>query len=190
MKHEQPSPWEQASEDSQEDAQSEKSKSQIKREMHALQDLGKELVNLPKEQFAKLMLPDAIRDAILDAQRIRQHGALKRQLQYIGKRLRDVDAEHIREQVDTLNGQSKQAAANLHHIERWRDNLLSEGDNALAQLVSEHPHSDRQYLRQLIRNAKKETKENKPPKSARALFKYLRDLLDAQETSDNQPGNE
>ena len=182
MKPEQPSPWEETTQD---DTQSEKSKSQIKREMHALQDLGKELVNLPKEQFAKLTLPDEIREAILEAQRIRQHGAHKRQLQYIGKRLREVDAEQIRAQVDTLAGQSKQAAANLHLIERWRDNLLSEGDDALAQLVSEFPHADRQYLRQLIRNAKKETKENKPPKSARALFKYLRDLLDANESAGN-----
>lgn len=169
------SPWDDAMQD---DAEIEKSKSQVKREMHALQDLGKELVELPKEQFAKITLPDAIREAILEAQHIHKHGALKRQLQYIGKRLREVDADEIREQLDTLAGQSKQAVANLHHIERWRDSLLSDGDEALEKLVDEFPRADRQYLRQLIRNADKETKQNKPPKSARALFKYLRDLID------------
>lgn len=187
MKPEQPSPWDEAMlESEQEDSQLEKSKSQIKREMHALQDLGKELVNLPKEQFAKLELPEALRDAIIEAQHIHQHGALKRQLQYIGKRLRDVDAEHIREQVDTLAGQSKQAVATLHHIERWRDTLLAEGDSALEQLVTKFPHADRQYLRQLIRNAKKEMKENKPPKSARSLFKYLRELIGENESAETK----
>ena len=166
---------------SEEDA--EKSKSQIKREMHALVDLGKELVNMSKEQFAKIELPDELREAIIEARNIRSHGAHKRQLQYIGKRMRSVDAEHIRGQIDTLAGHSKQAAAALHHIERWRDRLLNEGDSALEALVAEFPHTDRQYLRQLIRNAHKEVQENKPPKSARALFKYLRDLIDASESA-------
>lgn len=156
----------------------EKSKSQVKREMHALLDMGKELVNLSKEQFAKIDLPEEIRDAVVEARNIHQHGAHKRQLQYIGKRLRSVDAEHIREQIDTLAGHSKQAAAALHHIERWRDQLLDEGDSALEALVTEYSSADRQYLRQLIRNAKKEKKENKPPKSARALFQYLRGLME------------
>jgi ribosome-associated protein len=156
----------------------EKSKSQVKREMHALLELGRELVNLPKEQFAKIELPEEVCDAIIEARNIHSHGAHKRQLQYIGKRLRSVDAEHIREQIDTLEGHSKQAAAALHHVERWRDQLLDEGDGALEALVSEFPNTDRQYLRQLIRNAQKEKKENKPPKSARALFQYLRGLME------------
>lgn len=154
------------------------SKSQRKRDMHALQALGKELVNLPKEQFAKIELAEELHDAIVDARGIRQHGALKRQLQYIGKRLRDTDAEQIREQIDTIAGQSSQAAATLHHIERWRDRLLEDGDAALAQLVAEFPDADRQYLRQLVRNAKKETQGDKPPKSARALFQYLKGLME------------
>lgn len=156
----------------------EKSKSQIKREMHALQELGKELVKLPKEQFSKIALPEELYDAISDARQMHKHGALKRQLQYIGKRLRSADAEHIREQLDTLAGHSKQAAAALHHVERWRDRLLDEGDAALEALVTEFPSADRQYLRQLIRNAQKEKKGNKPPKSARALFQYLRELME------------
>lgn len=155
----------------------EKSKSQIKREMHELLALGAELLKLPKEQFAKIELPETLHDAIIEGRRITQHGAHKRHLQYIGKLMRNVDAEHIREQVDTLAGTSKQAAATLHHIERWRDDLLTEGDGALERLLTEFPSADRQYLRQLVRNAKKELTGNKPPKSARALFKYLRELL-------------
>lgn len=156
----------------------EKSKSQVKREAHELLDLGAELLNLPKEQFTKIDLPETLHDAILEGHRITQHGARKRHLQYIGKIMRNVDAEHIREQIDTLAGTSKQAAATLHHIERWRDDLLAKGDDALERLLTEFPSADRQYLRQLIRSAKKETQGNKPPKSARALFKYLRDLME------------
>lgn len=163
--------------------QREKSKSQVKREMHELLALGAEIVNLPKEQFAKLELPENLHDAITEGRRITQHGAHKRQLQYIGKLMRNVDAGQIREQVDTIAGHSKQAAASLHHIERWRDDLLAEGDDALERLLTEFPSADRQYLRQLVRNAKKEMQENKPPRSARALFKYLRELLD--EASDS-----
>lgn len=161
------------------DADEEKSKSQIKREMHALHDLGKELVNLPKEQFSKINLPEELHDAVIDARHMHQHGALKRQLQYIGKRMRFVDAEQIRKQVDTVTGHSKQAVAALHHIECWRDRLLEDGDVGLAALVAEFPGADRQYLRQLARNAKKELVANKPPKSARGLFKYLRGLMES-----------
>jgi ribosome-associated protein len=159
------------------------SKSQIKRDMHALQDLGKELVNLSKEHFSNIELPEELHDAIAEARNIRSHGALKRQLQYIGKRLRSEDSNQIREQLDTITGQSKQAVAALHHVERWRERLLEDGDSALTELMSEFADVDRQYLRQLVRNAKKELAGNKPPKSARALFKYLRGLMDGDNES-------
>ncbi len=157
--------------------QTAKSKSQRKREMTSLQAMGEELVKLPQDQFKKIELPESLYDAITEARHIRQHGAHKRQLQYIGKLMRDVDAAPIREQIDTITGHSKQAAQTLHHIERWRDKLLTEGDQALAALVEEYPQADRQYLRQLQRNAQKEARANKPPKSARLLFKYLRELM-------------
>lgn len=153
------------------------SKSQRKREMLALQYLGEKLVALPAEQFTKIHLPEDLQDAVLIARKIHQHGARKRQLQYIGKLMRTVDAEPIQQQIDTLQGNSQQAAQELHRIENWRDRLLAEGDHVLAKLLGEYPHADRQYLRQLMRNAKKETLENKPPKSARSLFRYLRELI-------------
>jgi ribosome-associated protein len=154
-----------------------KSKSQRKREMHALQELGEELVKLSKEQFEKITLPDDLHDAIVEARHIHQRGAHKRQLQYIGRLMRSLDPAPIREQLDTILGHSRQAVENLHQIERWRDRLLAEGDHTLEELVTQYPETDRQYLRQLIRNANKETLDNKPPKSTRALFRYLRDLI-------------
>lgn len=165
------------SDDESNDIEEEKSKSQIKREMHDLQELGKELVNLSKEHFSKIELPEELHDAIAEARNIRSHGALKRQLQYIGKRLRSEDAAQVREQLDTIAGHSKQAVATLHHVERWRERLLENGDAALTELLTEFPDVDRQHLRQLVRNAKKELAGNKPPKSARGLFQYLRGLM-------------
>lgn len=157
-----------------------KSKSQRKREMLALQDLGEELVKLSKEQFEKITLPDDLHDAIVEARHIHQRGAHKRQLQYIGRLMRNVDPAPIQEQLDTIHGHSRQAAENLHQIERWRDRLMTDGDRTLEELVEQYPETDRQYLRQLIRNANRETHDNKPPKSARAMFRYLRDLINSE----------
>lgn len=154
-----------------------KSKSQLKREMHALQSLGEELVKLSKDQFEKVILPEDLHDAVIEARNIRQHGAHKRQLQYIGKLMRSIDPVPIQEQLDTLKGQSTQAAQTLHTIERWRDQLLDNGDQALEKLLAQYPQTDRQYIRQLLRNAHKEIKANKPPKSTRALFRYLREII-------------
>jgi ribosome-associated protein len=153
------------------------SKSQMKREMLALQALGEELVKLPNDQFNKMELPDDLRNAILEARRIHQRGAHKRQLQYIGRLMRDIDAEPIQEQLDTLRGHSQRAAQELHHLERWRDRLLHEGDAALEELLQQYPDADRQNLRQLQRNAHKEALANKPPRAARAMFRYLRELF-------------
>jgi len=153
------------------------SKSQRKRDMLALQALGEELVDLPVEQFNKIDLPENLRIAIMETRRIHQRGARKRQLQYVGRLMRNVDAEPIQEQLDTLRGHSQRAAQQLHHIERWRDRLLAEGDAALEELLHEYPHADIQNLRQLLRSAHKETLTNKPPKSARSLFRSLRELM-------------
>jgi len=154
------------------------SKSQRKRDMHNLQDLGQQLVDLPKDQFDKITLEESLHDAVVDARHIRQHGAKKRQLQYIGKIMRNIDTGPIKEQLDTIQGHSIQATQTLHNIERWRDRLLEQGDQALEELVIQYPQTDRQYLRQILRNAQKEILANKPPKFSRTLFQYLRELLD------------
>lgn len=151
-----------------------KSKSQRKREVESLQDMGKDLIELSKERLMKMDLPENLRTAVLEAQRITAHGATRRQLQYIGKLMRSVDAEAIAEQLAEIRGESTAAKAEFHALERWRERLLSD-DNAVTDWLARHPGSDAQQLRQLIRNARKEAELGKPPKSSRELFRMLRD---------------
>ena len=153
------------------------SKSQLKREMLALQALGTELVDLSQDALARFGLPEKLLEAINAARSIHQRGARKRQLQYIGRLMRDVDPDPIREQLDAIKGQSRQATARLHKIEQWRERMISEGDSAVNAFVEAYPHADRQQLRQLVRSAQKETLENKPPKAFRSLFKNIRDAI-------------
>lgn len=156
------------------------SKSQIKRELLALQDLGAQLVELNDDQLAKLPLGDKLMAAILESRNIRQHIARKRHLKHIGKLLREEDEEAIRVGLDRLFAQDKAATARFHRMEQWRDRLIGEGDGVLAEFINEYPMADRQKLRQLIRNAQKEAAASKPPKSARQLFKEIRDLVEGQ----------
>lgn len=154
------------------------SKSQLKRESHELQALGEKLVELPASKLAKIPLPEELADAIALAQRIKQRGGRKRQLQYIGKLMRKIDAEPIQQAMDTLILDSARETAHLHQLEQWRDRLVIEGDAALGELLEEYPQAERQHLRQLVRNAQRESKQNKPPKSAREIFRYLRELME------------
>ncbi len=154
------------------------SKSQRKREMTALQDMGAELVKLSRARLEKFDLPDNLLSAILEAQRLTSHGAIRRQMQFIGKVMRDVDIEPIAEHLAAVRGESAAAKAEFHALERWRTRLI-ENDQALTEWLSQHPDCDAQQIRQLIRNARKEESEGKPPKSSRALFRLLRDSTDA-----------
>jgi ribosome-associated protein len=160
------------------DAPAPPSKSQRKRESSALQDLGKALVKLPTDRVRKLDLPEALRAAVLEAQRINSHGALRRQMQYIGRLMRDVDAEPIVAQLDAIRGASDSAKAEFHALERWRERLLAD-DGALTDWLAIHPQADAQQLRQLIRNARREATEGKPPRASRALFRMLAEAKDA-----------
>jgi ribosome-associated protein len=150
------------------------SKSQRKRESTALQDMGAELVKLARGRLEKLDLPESLLGALLEAQRLTSHGAIRRQMQYIGKLMRDVEIEPIAEQLAAIKGESDAAKAEFHALEHWRARLLSD-DQALTEWLSRHPDGDAQQLRQLIRNARREAAEGKPPKSSRALFRLLRD---------------
>ncbi|MGM0593119.1 MAG: ribosome biogenesis factor YjgA [Pseudomonadota bacterium] len=152
------------------------SKSEMKRESHALQALGEELVKLPDAQLATIPMPEQLADAVALARRIKARGGRKRQLQYIGKIMRKIDPEPIQQAMAGLKNEAHKETAKLHRLEQWRDRLIAEGDTALAPLLDEYPYADRQHLRQLIRNAQREQKQNKPPKSSRELFRYLREL--------------
>lgn len=152
------------------------SKTRLKRDMLALQALGEELVALSDERLAGLDLPDDLRDAVREAKRISKHGAQRRQLQYVGRIMREVDPAPIRAQLDALEGHSRTHTAWLHRLERWRERLLAD-DDALTELLAAHPGADVPKLRALIRNAEREQAQGKPPKSFRELFQVLRELM-------------
>ncbi|HAN55317.1 MAG: ribosome biogenesis factor YjgA [Pseudomonadota bacterium] len=152
------------------------SKSEIKRQMIALQKLGEELVALPDSKLDKLELPEILRDAINAAKRITAHGGLRRQLQYIGRLMRITDAAPIAEQLSAWRGDNAEVNAVFHRMEHLRTRLL-EDDNALTEFISAHPQADAQQLRNLIRNARREAAASQPPKSSRALFKLIREIL-------------
>lgn len=157
------------------------SKSQRKRDAEAAQQLGKNILALSHDDQNSIDLPENLSNALDDARRIKKNSALKRQLQYIGKLMRHIDLEPIQEQYDKLVNHYGKDIKELHRLENWRDRLLVDGDKALEDLVNEAPNTDRQHLRQLIRQSAKETNLNKPPKSAREIFKYLKTLF-AEET--------
>lgn len=154
------------------------SKSQRKRDAEAAQQLGKDLLNLSVDDLSTIELPESLSKALDDARRIKKNSALKRQLQYIGKLMRHIEIEPIHEQYLKLTNHYGQDVKKFHKLEEWRDRLLSEGDKALEDLINEAPDTDRQHLRQLIRQSAKETRLKKPPKSAREIFKYLKTLFE------------
>lgn len=159
------------------------SKTQIKRQMHALVDLGKNLIELPDTQLRQLPLSDALYDAIKLAQRTSSREALRRQTHYVGKLMRHADAEAISTQLDIWKNGSRAETAALHRLEAIRDKLL-EDDEALTELLRDHPSADIQHLRTLIREGRKEAKRNasllpgqEPQrKHYRALFQALKSL--------------
>ncbi|HLA36065.1 MAG TPA: ribosome biogenesis factor YjgA [Rhodocyclaceae bacterium] len=151
------------------------SKSQRKRESKALQDIGAELATLSRERLAKIEMPERLRDALREVQRITSHEAKRRQMQFIGRLMRDVDATPLRAALDEINGTSAAASARLQRLERWRAQLL-ENEAVLGEIARDFPQADLQRLRQLRRNALKESEQGKPPRAFRELFRELRAL--------------
>ncbi len=154
------------------------SKSQLKREMTALQKLGSELVEEARDRVKRIPMPEDVRDAILECQQIKDHEGRRRQLQYVGKKMRSLNEEEvavIQATIDSWKGASKAETAALHALERQRDKLLAD-DEALTLLLSRHPQVDGQHLRTLIRNARTEVSENKPPKAYREIYQLLKSL--------------
>lgn len=152
------------------------SKSQRKREAQALLDLAKDLVSMPAARLKSLPVDEELRDAIDFTRSIKSHGARKRQLMTVGKMLRLRDNQVLLDAVANFDQKTRQENARFHHIETWRDHLLAGDDQVLSGLLEMVPDANAQVLRQLIRNARKEAKLNKPPASARKLFKLLREM--------------
>lgn len=151
------------------------SKSEMKRDMEQLQKLGEELVELTPNALSKIPLDDDMLAAIADAKRFKNE-ARRRQLQLIGKLMRQLDVEPIQTALDKLRNKHSQVTVMMKKLEQKRDNLIENGDAALTELLTEYPDADRQRLRQLIRQAKKEKEQNKPSKAYREVFQILKDL--------------
>lgn len=154
------------------------SRSQMKRESDALQKLGADLVAEARDRVKRVPMPEDVRDAILDCQQITNHEGRRRALQYVGKKMRSLDEAEIaaiQRTVDSWRGLSKADTAAMHSLEKRREKLLKD-DNALTELMVKNPELDVQQLRTLIRNARKEVAESKPPKAYREIFQILKQL--------------
>ena len=160
------------------------SRSQKRREALAVFDLGEKLVALTDSQLAKVPMPDALRELVKESRRITSPGARKRQLQFLAKNMRredDETLESIRRALEHDRADARRETAHLHRLEALRDRLIEGGDAALAELIDEHPHADRQHLRQLARNAREERLHNKPLHAYRELFRELKQLIDGEQ---------
>ncbi|MGE4293639.1 MAG: ribosome biogenesis factor YjgA [Desulfovibrio sp.] len=152
-----------------------KSRSQKKRDMTALQELGEQLAALTRSELRPLDLPPDLLDALDELRRLTRHEARRRQNQFVGKLMRTLDPEPIMEFLDSRGAATAEANALFHGLERLRDRLLDGEDEPLEEFFDAHPGADRQHLRGLVRNARQERAKDKPPKSARALFRALRE---------------
>ncbi len=153
------------------------SKTKRKAEADAQQAIGVTLVGLPKDKLAKLELPETLLDAVNEAKRINSNGALRRQMQYLGRLMRDIDTVPIVDQLQRWEGSHNEENARFHRLEQWRSRLL-EDESALAEFINEYPNTEAQQIRNLIRNARREHAAGKPPKSSRELFKLIRGITE------------
>ncbi|MFD1555577.1 ribosome biogenesis factor YjgA [Paraburkholderia silviterrae] len=154
------------------------SKSQLKREMTALQELGIALVELPKDALKRMPMTEDLADAVHEARRITDHEGKRRQLQYVGRMMRGLREDEVaalRTALDEHRGVNKAATARLHWIERTREKLLAD-DAALTAFIHAHPAADPQEGRTLIRNARREQQQGRPPKYFRELFQWIKDM--------------
>ena len=152
------------------------SKSQRKRDAHELKTLASKLIRLAPSKLAQVPLDDSVREAIKEAQSIRSNVAGKRQLQFIAKLLRRVDATEIFASMEEDKAEARRITARQHRCEAWRNFLVESGDTALEQLLKQRQDADAQAIRQLIRNSHREALKGKPPSSSRTLFRLLRDM--------------
>lgn len=150
------------------------SRTKKKKEAENLQVLGEKLVNLPADQLDEMELPEEIHRAVTFARTIKKRGAFRRQMQYIGKLMRAFDPEPIREFMHRIELGSQEKALAFKKLEKWRDELMAGNKSLIENILAECPDADRQQLSQLARNARNEMLGNKPPKSSRALFRYLK----------------
>jgi ribosome-associated protein len=161
------------------------SKSAVKRQMLALQQLGEALVGLSEKQLGKIPIEDERLLAVIrEARAIRSHGARRRHLQLIGKLMRSTDVEPIESALQAMDRQQQGEADAFHQLEQLRDELLANGVDGVEQVAQRWPQADRQQLRQLILQHQRDSVRNKPPAASRKLFRYLRELQELYGDSD------
>lgn len=168
-------------------------KTRIKKEIATLFALGEEMAGLSPDQLTTLMLPEKILQAVREVSGMPHKGARKRLLKYIAGQLYQIDPAPIIEKMARIKNKSAHAVREHHLAEQWRDRLIAEGNDAVTDLLDDYPHADSQQIRQLIRNAHKESAASKPPKSARILYRYVKELLqeeDAMQTEGQQDNAE
>jgi ribosome-associated protein len=161
------------------------SKTRIKQQMADLRDLGQEIVELPDARVKQMPMSEKLGDAVMLCRKVTAHGGRKRQLQYIGKLLRDEPEENlagIKAKLAAFAGESNAENARFHGMERWRDRLLQD-DAAVAAFITTYPNTESQRLRQLLREARKDAVLGKPPKHSRELFKLIRETIEGAETA-------
>ncbi len=165
------------------------SKSELKRRMTELQHIGEKLTQLSPAQLEKVAITDQrLIEAIDQAKRINARGGKRRQLQYIGKLMRDIDADPIRQAIQDLEQGSQAENQRFHRLENLRDTLLTQGDAGLETVVEQLPGADRQHLRQLLRKHQREVGEGKPQATARKIFRYLRALEESVSAESSEDG--
>ena len=152
-----------------------KSKTEKKREAATLQELGEKLVKLSAEQLADIDIPEELSNAVRQARTIKSHGALKRQMQFIGTLMRKIDPGPVLEAIGEIEQGSYKKVMEFKETGRWRDELRAGNSKLMEEILVKYPSAGRQQLSQLIRNAVKERKDNKP-KAFRILFRYLKDI--------------
>ena len=165
------------------------SRSQKRREALGVLELAEALVALTPAQLSRVPVPEATLPHIEETRRITSNVARKRQLAFLAKQMRRLGEDELqamRDALDEKSAASRTEVAALHRVEAWRDRLLDDGAEALAELLDMHPEGDRQRLRQLVRNTLEERKRNKPPHSFRELFRELRVLMLARDAGDGE----
>ena len=154
------------------------SKSQKKREMHAILHLTEKALSLSDEKLAKTGLSENVLAAMKEARKMKASGARNRQLKYITKLVTNEDTQVLEDYLRETEEAQKLENKHFHDLEKWRERLIEEGDAALGQLLQQFPGADRQQLRTLIRQAQKEKQQEKAPTASRKLFKYLRTIFE------------
>ncbi len=154
------------------------SKTQLKRDMQALQSLGERLISLTEHQLEKIPLPEALAEAVYEARGMNKRGALHRQKQFIGKVMRQIDSEPIVQAIEQLDAVKREQVSIFKQAEDWRDRILAGSTDAIETFVKAHPQADRQQLRSWQRQYDRDRNAGKTPRSPKLLFKYVHNLLE------------